>query len=106
MAKFYGNIGFTQTDETKPGIWTKVVTEVPYSGEITKYSKRVEANNESLNENIKINVELSILANEFALSNITNISYVEYLGAKWKVTEITPAFPRLRLTLGGVYNGE
>lgn len=106
MAKFYGNIGFTHTEETKPGVWTQVVEEYPYTGETIEYSKRVETSPNSLNDNLQINAEVSILANEFAFSNVKNILYVEYLGAKWKVTKVTPSFPRLKLTLGGVYNGE
>ena len=32
MAKFYGQIGYVKTTETRPGIWDKVVVEKKYTG--------------------------------------------------------------------------
>ena len=31
---------------------------------------------------------------------------IDAMGAKWKATSVEPQFPRLNITLGGVYNGE
>lgn len=30
--------------------------------------------------------------------------YIEFMGAKWKITNIEVQYPRLILTVGGVYN--
>lgn len=37
--------------------------------------------------------------------NFQNIRYITYLGANWKVTSIDVQYPRLVLSIGGVYNG-
>ena len=31
---------------------------------------------------------------------------VKFMGAKWKISSVDVQYPRLRLTIGGVYNGE
>ena len=30
--------------------------------------------------------------------------YVEFMGAKWKISSVEVQYPRLILTVGGVYN--
>jgi len=37
--------------------------------------------------------------------NFQNIRYITYLGTNWKVTSIDTQYPRLVLSIGGVYNG-
>jgi hypothetical protein len=32
--------------------------------------------------------------------------YVEFMGAKWKISNVEVQYPRLILTIGEVYNGE
>jgi hypothetical protein len=32
--------------------------------------------------------------------------YVTYMGLKWRITNIDPQYPRLILTIGGVWNGQ
>lgn len=39
MAKYYGNIGYVQTTETVPGVWTEVATERFYRGEVPKNTR-------------------------------------------------------------------
>ena len=48
--------------------------------------------------------EISIVADPFANENYFAIRFVEYMGAKWKVQSISVQFPRLNLSLGGLYN--
>ena len=38
------------------------------------------------------------------MENYSQIRYVEYLGAKWRVTKVEVRHPRLVLSIGGVYN--
>lgn len=106
MAKFCGSVGFVkQTCETSPGVWTDVVFEKPYRGDVTRnyYSWQYE---EKLNDDFIMSDTISIVADAFAYDNISFIKYVNWMGARWKVKSVEPQRPRLILTLGGVYNGE
>lgn len=105
MAKFYGSIGYAETEETAPGVWEEVITERQYYGDILRRSSRHEQGT-SLNDNINLNVQISIVADPFAYNHFSTIRYVEVYGKLWKVKEVEPQFPRLILTIGDVYNGE
>lgn len=106
MAKFYGKIGYASTVETAPGVYGEQITSTPeYSGDVIKNSRKLQASTSSVNDNINITNQISILSDPFANSNFHNMRYVEYMGAKWKVIDIEVQFPRLILSLGGVYNG-
>lgn len=104
MAKFYGSIGFANTEETSPGVYEEVITTRNYYGDVIKTSRKLQAT-DSLNENVSISNEISIIADPFANGNFHSMRYVEFMGAKWKITDVTIQFPRLILTVGGVYNG-
>lgn len=106
MAKFYGNIGFAMTKEepANSGIWIEDIEEHPYSGELIK--KRVRYDRaETLNDNINLSLNVSIIADSFATENYHRIRYVVYRQVKWKVTDVELQYPRLTLTIGGLYNG-
>ena len=104
MAKFYGKIGYGETKEIKPGVWDETITERLYFGDVNKLSRRLKTDDKVI-DNINISNEISILADPFAYENFSTIKYVEYMGAKWKVTNIEVKFPRLTLVTGGIYNG-
>ena len=48
---------------------------------------------------------LSLIADPFALNNIPGLKWIEYCGTKWRVSTVEISYPRLTLTLGGIYNG-
>lgn len=104
MAKFYGKIGYAETVETAPGVWQEQITERDYFGDLIRNTRTAQSSNQ-LNDNINISNEISILADPFANQNFHLMRYVEYMGAKWKITNVEVQYPRLILTVGGVYNG-
>lgn len=104
MAKFYGKIGYAQTIETSPGVYEDQIVERSYYGELVRNTRTLQSSGE-LNDNINVANEVSIVADPFAYENFHNIRYVEFMGAKWKSTNVEVRYPRLVLTLGGVYNG-
>lgn len=104
MAKFYGNIGFNAPKETAPGVWMPQFVEKPYYGDVTRNNRRLEGN--KVNDDINISNVISILADSFANENIYAMTYVVYMGAKWKISDVEVQYPRLLLTLGGVYDGK
>lgn len=105
MAKYYGAIGYAETVETKPGIWKEQITERMYSGDLLRNSRRFQSA-DKLNDDINISNELSIVADPYANQNFHLMRYAEFMGTKWKITDIEVQYPRLRLTLGGEYNGQ
>lgn len=104
MARFYGNIGFSKTQEAAPGTYIETITEKTYSGSITS-SKFSWESGDGLNDDYSINKTISIIADGFARDNYGNARYAIVSGARWKVKRLDYTYPRLTLTLGGVYNG-
>jgi len=104
MAKFYGLVGYVETQQTAPGVNTPVPTERNYSGDVLRNSRRWQAG-ENLNDDLVVNNVISIVADDFANSNFQTMKYVKWMGVSWKVTNVEVQRPRLILTLGGVYNG-
>lgn len=105
MAKWYGTIGYAETKQTSPGVWRDEITERKYSGDVIRNSNRWSASSESTNDDLNINNQISILADPFAYQNFHSMKYIEFMGAKWKISSIDVQRPRLILTIGGVYNG-
>nr|DAM83775.1 MAG TPA: hypothetical protein [Caudoviricetes sp.] len=104
MAKFYGKIGYAITKETTPGVWVEEIVERSYYGDVIRNIRRLQGS-ENLNDDINVSNEISIVADAFANQNFHSMRYVEYMGAKWKVSSIEVKYPRLILNIGGVYNG-
>ena len=105
MAKFYGVIGYAETVQTAPGVWEEVITERKYYGDLVRNTRRLQSADQ-VNDSVTINNEISITSDPYANENFHSMRYVEFMGAKWKVSNIEVQYPRLLLTLGGLYNGE
>lgn len=108
MAKYYGEVGYRTTVETEPGIWEEVIDNShKYYGDVLKNYTRNDNNTYISTVKSPIcNNSISILADPYAFENFQNIIYAEYMKAKWVVTNVDVQYPRLILTLGGVYNEE
>lgn len=104
MAKFYGLIGFATSTESKPGVWTDVITEKPYFGEVIRDTRR-------LDEVDKVNMDLSvgnafrIVADAYANDHFFAMRYLQWNGQFWVVTDVEVQRPRLLIRIGGIYNG-
>ena len=105
MAKFHGAIGFAKTEETKPGVWVDDIVERQYSGDTLSTTFTFQSSGQ-INDDVNVRKEISIVADVFAFQNFSSMKYVEYMGTKWKISSVKPEYPRLRLTVGGVYNGQ
>ena len=105
MAKWFGKVGYEVSTEVEPGIWTEGdIVEHEYYGDTISDSRRLQSTGE-VNDGISVATKISIVSDPFAYENFHRIRYAEYMGTKWKVTDVNPQFPRLILSLGGVYNG-
>lgn len=104
MAKYYGSIGFAKQEEIRPGVWKEINAERPYYGEEVRNFRKLQPSG-NVNDNINISVTLSIVSDPYANEHMYDMRYATYQGAKWKITDVEPQYPRLILTLGGLYNG-
>lgn len=105
MAKYFGKIGFAETAETSPGVWSEKVIERTYRGDVTRNVRKWD-NSENLNDDISLGNSISIVADDYILNHCYAIRYVTWRGARWKVSTIDIQYPRLVLSFGGVYNGD
>lgn len=103
--KFYGAVGFYMDDvEVKPGVHKAQIVERPYAGDIS-WDNRHYQTTDNQNEDIRLNNSFSILSDLYMQENIASIRYVAWKGVKWRVTNVEIGYPRITLTIGGVYNG-
>lgn len=107
MGRFYGQVGFLVTEESEPGsgVWVERLVERPYYGDVLKH-RMSWSSSEHLNDDLTLNNDFSILADAFAYRCIGAMKYVRWNGFCWKISSAEVEHPRIRLTIGGVYNGE
>lgn len=103
MARWYGTIGYAEVTETAPGVWTETIVPREYYGDLNRNIRHISSN-DKVNEDISVNNELSIVSDPYAMENFYQIRYAEFMGVKWKVSSVEVRYPRLILSLGGVYN--
>ena len=104
MAKYFGKIGYAELEETEPSVWVEKYIERQYFGDFMSNSRNLQSSGD-LNDNISISNKISIVADPYAKDNFHAMRYLEWMGAKWKITTVdATTYPRLILTLGGVYN--
>lgn len=105
MAKFFGEIGFLKTIESSPGVFIDSIEPKEYYGDLERQGRRWE-NGENVNDDLLINNYISVVADAFAYENTGAMKWVSINGTKWKIKSVEIEYPRIKLTLGGVWNGE
>lgn len=101
--KFHGNVGFIQSVNEGHSVYRAHLVEKPYFGDVLRYNKRYDPG-QQVNEEISINNQISIVADQFAYDNFGCMRYVVWKGQKWKITGADIDYPRIVLTIGGLYN--
>ena len=104
MAKYHGNIGFTEQYESKPGVWSERIVEKEYYGDVVSAFFNARTDTNTTNDELTINNRISVVANDYAFQNFQFMKYVVYMGTKWRITNVEVQYPRLILSIGGVYN--
>lgn len=104
--KYFGKLGYAITTETEPSVWVDEITEKEYYGDVLQYSKRSQPFTDHITDNIEISNELSVVVDPFAVENFIFLKYATWLGHKWKISSVRLEYPRLILTLGGLYTSE
>ena len=103
--KWYGIIGYGETEEVRPGVYKERITERNYYGDVNRYSRRLQSA-DKINDDVVISNELSIVADPYAIQHFHAMRYAEFMGVKWTISDVNVQPPRLILTMGGEYNAE
>lgn len=101
--KWSGKIGFVETKETRPGVWENVTTERNFYGDVIRDIRKNQSSGQ-VNDDINISNRIRIVSNSFVRDNLSFMKYIEFMGAKWKITDVEVQYPRLVLTIGGLWN--
>lgn len=105
MAKWHGVIGFGTTEEVSPGVNKPKIYEKEASGDVIRNTRQYSTGNNLAGE-ITMSNQLSVLAKPYIIENLQYIKYANWMGVNWRVTSVDVQYPRLILSLGGVYNAE
>ena len=104
MAKFYGEIGYGENVEIRPGVWQDEITERLYFGDVIRNTRKL-SEGEHLNNDLSVGNSISIVADAYAYDHFFAIRYIKWAGSFWTISEVVVERPRLILRLGTVYNG-
>lgn len=105
MNKWFGKIGYVSQVQTAPSVWKPKETVREYFGDIMRNSSSWKNNPDSTNDDLSVDVQVSIIADPFAYQHFASMKWIELYDAKWKIVKVEPKHPRLILTVGGVWNG-
>ena len=82
--------------------------EIPVCREISMEMNRIDdliANPGIYYDDISLANTLSVIADPYVQEHFCNLRYVTLYGGKWKVTDASVEYPRIVLTLGGLWHG-
>lgn len=106
--RFHGTVGYATDTETAPGVWTEVITERTYTGDVLRQARRLEPSGAvpaTLNENVVLENRISIVADAYAYDNFSQMRYVSWNGSNWTIATVEVQRPRLILTIGALWHG-
>lgn len=104
MARFYGKVGFGQTQNQGNGVHELVVQYRMYAGDVVRNSRMIKDDQKVISD-LTVSNSISIVSDSHANEHFSAIRYVEWAGSLWEVADVTVESPRLLLRLGGLYNG-
>ena len=104
MGKLACKIGFGINTEIEPDIWDDKIIERPYHGDIVRNARRFEQQT-SLSGGVQFNNQYSIVGDSFLFEHLSDIRYIWYKNQRWTMV-VEEAYPRINVTLGGLYNGK
>jgi len=105
MAKWSGTIGYGIDTETAPGVHMEVITKKTSYGDVLQNTRRWSST-DKVNDDLSLSNKISIVADQFAVKNFYAMRYVVYMGCAWTISSVETLYPRLILTIGGVYSGK
>lgn len=100
--KWYGNIAFSNQVETEPDVFEERLIKKKFMGDFISVRKSNDMSS-SINVDLSVSNQLSVLMDPFLQNNFHNIVYVEFNGGKWTVSSVELKERRLLLSFGKLY---
>lgn len=105
MARFAGSVGFVTYEETSPGVYEEKIDERFFIGDVLRGQRNLRSDEDNVHGRLNVNNSISIIADNDAIRDMFNIRYVVWMGYRFIVTNVEIRYPRVILTVGGIYNG-
>lgn len=104
MTRFRDKVGFVIPENLVDGVLEVSVTERVYKGEVLEtIASSQEA--DKVNDDIRLQDRISYVADDYALENLARIKFVLRMGIPWMAQTVRVEYPRIIVSLGGVYSG-
>jgi hypothetical protein len=103
--RFFDKVGYGIPTDLGDGVWSDSIVERSYYGTVRDVTHSIEPS-DKVNDDVRLQNDISILADAFAYENFSFIKYVSWAGSLWTVNSVKVERPRLLLSLGGPWNGE
>lgn len=94
----------TQAVNTSPGIFEDIIVESKVSGDM-EYKPIRWSVDELAQDSARLNHTFSFISRGSVSVDFSSAVYVVWQGKKWTVSSISYPSPRIKFTLGGLYNG-
>lgn len=105
MARYSGVIGCrTNAIEVEPDVYEEDIIEHDATGDILFSPVRWTVG-ELSQDGVNANHTISVVATEALIQDFSNAVYASWQGRNWSIKTVDYLHPRIRFTLGGVYNG-
>lgn len=101
--KFFGALGFAEPFEASVGVFVDKITEYNYMGDVVRIINHTQGA-EKVSDDVRMNNQISVLVDPYALENFGNLRYVVFNNSKWEVTAVELSYPRLIISFGGLYH--
>lgn len=103
--RFYDDVIFViqKEDPNAPGNWKEYRIVKPMRGEWKRLISKWTPGSKVIDDK-RVNNQLEIIADSFALANFTQIRSIKWRGLEWSVNTVTLNPPRLVLEIGDLYN--
>lgn len=103
--KWFGEIGYFEETENVDGVTTNTFQTQQYYGDIIKnYKTNTDAG--TVNEDFDVNNRISVVADPYLIGHFHRIAWITFMDVKFKVHSVELQYPRLIVSLGGVYREE
>lgn len=104
MPRFYDKVGYETAGTYVDDVWTASIIERDFKGDVLEELRSLEPS-EKVNDDSRLQNRISIVADAELLEHFSTIKYVIHRGTRWRVQSVADEYPRLILSLGGVYDG-
>lgn len=87
------------------GVWEETIVEKTIYPEILReYASRSQQSDSAITD-LHLASRFSVVMDPFIRDNLKSVRYVTYLSSRWAVDSIEIVYPRVILTIAGLYNG-